>query len=132
MMNECEGAVILGLKTIIAQQSIKKNETDKKYAERNDIFLPTPWNHLEAGIAFALDLPLLIIREEGVEGGIFDVGVTDGPILQIDLSAENKSEQQVDLQIEEYFKSERFLQPFNQWHDEVIVFRWDKTRKEIH
>ena len=39
--------------------------------------LPTPWNHLEAGILFSLRLPVLVFREEGVSGGIFDNGVTD-------------------------------------------------------
>jgi hypothetical protein len=38
---------------------------------------PTPWNQLETGILFALDLPLLVFREKGVSGGVFDHGVTD-------------------------------------------------------
>ena len=38
---------------------------------------PSPWNHLEAGILFGLQLPLLIFREESVRGGVFDEGVTD-------------------------------------------------------
>jgi hypothetical protein len=131
LMNDCEGVVILGLKQIIVQQCIEKEGTDKEDRERKGFFLPTPWNHLEAGIASALNLPLLIIREKGVEGGIFDAGVTDKFIHQIDLSFENKSAEQVDLQIQEYFESEMFLQPFNEWHEEVIVFRWKKTRKKM-
>jgi len=38
-------------------------------------FLPLP--NLEAGILFALQLPLLIFKEKGVSGGVFDNGVTD-------------------------------------------------------
>jgi len=33
---------------------------------------PTPWTHLEAGMAYGQGLPLLIIREPGVCGGAFD------------------------------------------------------------
>ena len=129
LMNDCEGAVIMGFKQIEVQQCIEKEGTDKESNNRKGFFLPTPWNHLEAGIAFALDLPLLIIREKGVEGGIFDVGVTDKFIHQIDLSVRNGRE--INVQIEKYFKSEAFLQPFNEWHEEVIVFRWNKTRRKM-
>ncbi|MGH7208202.1 MAG: hypothetical protein ACREIL_02335, partial [Nitrospiraceae bacterium] len=38
---------------------------------------PTPWNQLEAGVLFAIGVPLLVLREEGIAGGIFDRGVTD-------------------------------------------------------
>ncbi len=31
----------------------------------------------EAGILFGLTLPLLIFREDGIHGGVFDPGVTD-------------------------------------------------------
>ena len=39
--------------------------------------IPTPWNHLEAGILFGLRLPLLIFRQDGISGGVFDDGSTD-------------------------------------------------------
>lgn len=39
---------------------------------------PTPWNHLEAGILYALGLPLLVFREPAVRGGIFDDEVSGG------------------------------------------------------
>jgi hypothetical protein len=39
--------------------------------------IPTEWNHLEAGILFGLRLPILIFRERGIAGGVFDPGVSD-------------------------------------------------------
>jgi hypothetical protein len=33
----------------------------------------TPWNQLEAGVLYALGLPLLVFREAGIEGGVFDL-----------------------------------------------------------
>jgi hypothetical protein len=41
------------------------------------LLIPTPWNHLEAGILFGLKIPLLIFKEDGIEGGVFDYGITD-------------------------------------------------------
>ena len=41
------------------------------------VSLPTPWNQLEAGILFGLKLPLLIFKEADIEGGVFDVGISD-------------------------------------------------------
>lgn len=52
---------------------------------------------------------LLIIKEEGIEGGIFDIGSSDRFIHQINIYDE----------LEKYFQSKRFLQPFNQWADDV-------------
>ena len=39
--------------------------------------IPSPWNHLEAGILFGLRLPILIFRDTGITGGVFDPGVSD-------------------------------------------------------
>jgi hypothetical protein len=33
---------------------------------------PSPWTYIEAGMAVAEGLPLLIVREDGVEGAILD------------------------------------------------------------
>src|SRR5207302_5783912 len=45
--------------------------------DRGQVSMPTPWNHLEAGILFGLRLPLLIFREKEIEGGVVDRGVSD-------------------------------------------------------
>jgi hypothetical protein len=39
--------------------------------------LPTPWNNLEAGILYRLKLLLLVFKEAGIDGGIFNIGTTD-------------------------------------------------------
>jgi hypothetical protein len=75
----CSGGIILGFNQFCATAGVWKAGTS---GERNlengaTAFFPTPWNHLEAGILFGLRLPLLIFRERGVTGGVFDNGVTD-------------------------------------------------------
>src|SRR5437867_13172289 len=73
IMNECHGAVILGLKQIHINQGILKPNT-RSERKVEDMDLPTPWNQIEAAIAFSLKIPTLIITEQGIEGGIFDIG----------------------------------------------------------
>jgi hypothetical protein len=75
----CAGGLILGFEQFQATLGTWKRGTkgEKKLASHESISFPTPWNDLEAGILFGLELPILIFREEGVSGGVFDNGVTD-------------------------------------------------------
>lgn len=109
VMLDCHGAIIVGLKQIHIVSGLMKPGTPKESAY-NDVFLPTAWNNLEAGIAFALGRPLLILREPGVEGGVFDVGSTDRFVHQANLTGRT------------WLRSQQFMQPFNSWHEEVMKF----------
>ena len=72
----CSGGVILGFtQTWLKTGTGKPGTADEKRV--SDLPLPSPWNHLEAGILFGLHLPLLVFCESKVSGGIFDRGVTD-------------------------------------------------------
>jgi hypothetical protein len=72
----CSGGVILGYSQMRASKLEIKPGTTSASTARNVAF-PTPWNNLEAGILFGLKLPLMVFREDGVQGGIFDNGVSD-------------------------------------------------------
>jgi hypothetical protein len=76
MASHCSGAVILGYSQSIAERLIVKPNTANEHKIDN-VKIPTPWNHLEAGILFALRIPLMVFREDGISGGVFDEGVTD-------------------------------------------------------
>ena len=75
----CAGGLILGFEQFHATAGTWKRGTkgEKKLASSGAVSFPSPWNNLEAGILFGLGLPILIFREEGVSGGVFDHGVTD-------------------------------------------------------
>src|SRR5258708_29687703 len=77
LAKHCSGGLILGFQQFRSLRGVNKPGTDDEALHEEPRSFPTPWNHLEAGILFGLGLPLLIFREEGVEGGIFDTGVTD-------------------------------------------------------
>jgi hypothetical protein len=105
VLEDCDGAMILGMAQLsVSEGVLKANSPNESNAA--DSLWPTAWNHIEAGMAFMLDLPMLIIRERGVADGVFDVGNTDRFVHQADLSLG-------------WLESERFLQPFNEWLDEI-------------
>lgn len=73
----CAGGVILGFQQFRADSGVFKPDTTEQKALAGSAIFPTPWNHLEAGILFSLGVPLLVFREHGITGGVFDPGVTD-------------------------------------------------------
>ena len=73
----CAGGLILGFSQFNAPSGTWKKGTKKETVSTKTVAFPTPWNHLEAGILFSLGKPLLVFREDGVSGGVFDHGVTD-------------------------------------------------------
>jgi hypothetical protein len=123
----CDGAIILGFTTRLVKDIGEKEATETQY-DQEQISLPTPWNNLEAGIAFTLNLPLLIISENRIMGGVFDADVADKLIHHINLSFESKSNNGM-VSLEGYFRSEEFLQPFKKWHEEVILYNLRRRRK---
>lgn len=76
MARHCSGGVVLGFNQFEGRNGRWKPWDDEP-REVADIKLPTPWNHIEAGILFALRLPIMVFAEKGVSGGIFDRGVSD-------------------------------------------------------
>ena len=73
----CSGGIILGFEQIYIKSGIKKRGVPEKETVLKDICVPTAWNNLEAGILFGLKVPLLIFKEDKIEGGVFDNGITD-------------------------------------------------------
>ena len=81
VMGECRGAIILGYPQIhMAEGTIKGQEI------HTHIFLPTEWNHIEAGLAYAKKLPLLVAHHSGIGRGIFDRGALNSFIFEKDFS----------------------------------------------
>jgi hypothetical protein len=73
----CVGGLILGFKQFETKTGIWKAGSQRESIQEEPVSFPTPWNQLEAGILYTLGLPLLIFREDGVVGGIFDMGTSD-------------------------------------------------------
>lgn len=71
--------VVFGLRQLAVQSGVWRPGT----AEQKDVGLTgwaTPWVQLEAGMAIARGLPLLVVAEPGVREGIFDPAVWCGAV----------------------------------------------------
>ncbi len=68
----CSGGLILGFEQFRADEGVSKPGTDAERAISAPVSFPTPWNQLEAGIVFGQRLPLLVLYESAIKGGIFD------------------------------------------------------------
>jgi hypothetical protein len=71
----CSGGLVLGFEQLRVTKGVRKPETVEETA-LSELPLATPWNQLEAGILFGLRLPMLVFRERGIDGGIFDPGAS--------------------------------------------------------
>ena len=72
LMRQCNGALILGFSQMHVENAVFKGGTTSVREQERCEFV-TPWNHMEACMAFANELPLLIVKERNVQGdGVFD------------------------------------------------------------
>lgn len=92
LATHCSGGIILGFEQFHATAGTSKRGTANEKTLTGEVLYPSMWNHLEAGILYGLGLPLLVFREEKIEGGIFDVGVTDVFVHKIPTSHTNPDE----------------------------------------
>ncbi len=72
----CSGGIVLGFQQYYAPTLTSKVNTPDAQ-ESSAVYLPSPWNHLESGILVALGLPLIVLKENGIGGGVFDAGALD-------------------------------------------------------
>lgn len=81
IMQHCAGGIVLGFEQTRlcihnGQGNVEHSPLLTQPVPKVASF-PTPWNHLEAGMMFARGLPMLVFKDAGINGGIFDTGVTD-------------------------------------------------------
>lgn len=74
LMNQCAGAVVIALERSYFPQGIDKPGGPKQSA-LTEVRLPTPWNQIEAAMAYSRGLPLLVIVESGLRAeGLLEHG----------------------------------------------------------
>jgi hypothetical protein len=67
LMESCAGAVVIALERSYFASGVEKRGGPNEVTVA-DISLPTPWNQIEAAIAYARGLPLLVIVDSGLKG----------------------------------------------------------------
>lgn len=108
LAKHCAGGLILGFEQSRVEKGIIKRGTDKEKLISEPYSLPTPWNDIEAGILFALRLPILIFKEQGVKGGIFDFGSSEYFINELPRDISSEDAKQIIRQV------------FSKWAGKVI------------
>ncbi len=100
LMKECRGAIILGY----PQYEIFTERTKAGIQEGVlGLKVPTPWNQIEGAIAYCRNIPVLVIAQDGIGGGIFDFGVTGGFVLCTNLASKD------------WHKKKEFQGVFKEW-----------------
>lgn len=83
-MSRAHGVALLGFEQLDARGSIWRRETAEE--ERISLGWTTPWLQLEAGLAIASGLPVLVARDVEVREGIFDPDAWVGQVTGTQLS----------------------------------------------
>lgn len=71
-MAGCRGVIVLGFRQLEIHTGCWRPGTPEERSVDGTVEA-TPWNQVEAGIAVALQLPVFIVRESGVTGGVFEI-----------------------------------------------------------
>ncbi len=82
-MQLVHGSVILAMERYHSKEGIYKENSDQEKLV-GDQYFATVWTQLEAAMAYQLELPLLILKEEKlVAEGMFDPGIHEWMIVRI-------------------------------------------------
>jgi len=74
LMEHCSGIVVIALERSFFPAGIDKRGGPRQ-ASLAEVRLPTPWNHIEAAMAYTKHLPLLVIVEAGLKAeGLLEPG----------------------------------------------------------
>ena len=74
LLESCQGVVVIALERSFFSSGIDKRGGPNEM-QLSDIKLPTPWNHIEAAMAYSRRLPLLVVVESGLKSeGLLEHG----------------------------------------------------------
>ncbi len=104
LMSDCSGAVIFGFKELEIHDGIWRLGTPEEQQVK-EMYLTTPWNQIEAGMAVMLGLPMLVIYQRGISGGVFDTALGEHQVYR--------------ALIEEDWNTGAFIKSFKEWSADV-------------
>ena len=74
LIDKCAGAVVIALERSYFASGTEKRGGPKEIA-LSEVRLPTPWNQIEAAMAYARGLPLMVVVESGLKSeGLLERG----------------------------------------------------------
>ena len=115
-MNECSGAIVVAMTRTEVTSGVIYPGGDQEHALA-DRFLSTVWVQIEAAMAFQLELPILILREDRVSAeGILDPSNTGLEVRTFSLSDDGSITQNINEDLAKFhrrvkaFEKRRFSQ----------------------
>lgn len=88
MMSNCIGIAIIGLERHHCYIGYSK-ENSKEEEETIHKYSSSPWIHIEAGMAYQLGLPMLILKEKKIyKEGILDPQISNYYIFEFDIDSQ--------------------------------------------
>jgi len=91
VLSGCSGAIIMGFRQFEVAKGMWRSGTAEAKSVEN-VALPTTWNHVEAGMAAMAGQPMLFFLEDGVVGGLFELGDVAHRVTTLDLLSRNHDE----------------------------------------
>ena len=79
-IGQSNAMIAFGLKQIEIKSG-RLNPDKKDYQE--DLWLPTPWNEIEVGMGVMANLPILLVRDDKIEIGVFDKVISEYKIKSL-------------------------------------------------
>lgn len=104
LMKECRAAIVLGYPQYEVTAALSKAEAAQQMLSA---IFPTPWNQIEATLAFKQRIPVLVVAHVGISGGVFDYGVTGEQVHTADLG------------IKDWYKKKDFQGVFQEWQKRI-------------
>jgi hypothetical protein len=104
LLSECCGALVLGYPQSEFQHQARRSAN---LTNNFRCVYPTPWNQIEGALAYAHGTPVLVVAHPGIDGGVFDHGITGEGVVHIGLDEPR------------WFEKPQFDQPFQEWAAEV-------------
>lgn len=81
-LSGCSGTVIFGFSQLQGDENTPLSSATGSPLIQLPL-TPTPWNHIEAGISFVLDLPLLVMPITELNQGIFDRTIAEQSVYRL-------------------------------------------------
>lgn len=81
--------IAFGFKQINIMQGVLRPGTPKE-TKIQDKWLQTPWNEIEVGMALMRGLPILLVKEDGIDSGIFDGNLSESFVATISASFDSR------------------------------------------
>lgn len=82
-MRTVSGCIVLAMERFHVKNGIYKSQSPQEFTVENEYY-STTWNQLEGGMAYQLNLPLLIMKEDKLKAeGIFDGKLHEWTIVHI-------------------------------------------------